>query len=139
MSSLMSSRSGAGSQDTRRVADAALLCGAGIRDGGVSLRVRAPPRQEIYVVLDREANTRSHLSPMAISQGTRPPARAHSIASVSTLRPARGGRAHGPSQAVDPSAYSGMVMLWPGVRLKGRVVYGMRVGTFARRHLGRSG
>jgi maltooligosyltrehalose trehalohydrolase len=37
---------------------------------------------------------------------------------------------HGPSMAVDPNAYAWSDSAWPGVEMKGQVIYEMHVGTF---------
>jgi maltooligosyltrehalose trehalohydrolase len=39
---------------------------------------------------------------------------------------------HGPSQVVDPAAFRWTDQSWPGVKLRGQVIYEMHVGTFTR-------
>jgi maltooligosyltrehalose trehalohydrolase len=37
---------------------------------------------------------------------------------------------HGPSQVIDPSAFSWHDQTWPGISLKGQVIYELHIGTF---------
>jgi maltooligosyltrehalose trehalohydrolase len=39
---------------------------------------------------------------------------------------------HGPSQVVDPSSFTWTDEAWPGVKLRGQVVYEMHIGTFTK-------
>lgn len=39
---------------------------------------------------------------------------------------------HGPSQVIDPSAFQWTDQKWPGVKIKGQVLYEMHIGTFTR-------
>jgi maltooligosyltrehalose trehalohydrolase len=122
-----------------------LPCGAEIVDGGVDFRVWAPERAAVQVVLvDAAGKVLARRTMDEESNGffsVRMPEAAHGSLYYFQLDndrqqyPDPASRfqphgVHGPSQVIDPSRYEWSDGAWPGVRLKGQVVYELHVGTF---------
>lgn len=113
---------------------------------GVHFRVWAPRRRSVQVVLD-PGGDRAESIPLEREEekdgyfsGFAPGARSGALYSFrldddETLYPDPASRAqpegpHGPSQVVDPGAFRWTDGGFPGVGLRGQVVYEMHVGTF---------
>jgi maltooligosyltrehalose trehalohydrolase len=112
-------------------------------DGRTHFRVWAPRRHAVGVVL--EGPTEGKTSLAAEEQGyfagfgDAPPGTRYRfrLDGETTLYPDPASRfqpegPHGPSQVVDPSAFSWTDQGWRGVRLPGQVIYEMHIGTFTR-------
>jgi maltooligosyltrehalose trehalohydrolase len=141
-------RSTAGIPSTRRLPVGAEPLGG----GGVNFRVWAPRCRSVEVVTSdapaaqnrvREQAAAFHLTaePGGYFSGTVKEARAGSLYRFRLdgkgLFPDPGSRfqpegPHGPSQVVDPAAFSWTDHSWPGVELEGQVIYEIHVGTFTR-------
>jgi maltooligosyltrehalose trehalohydrolase len=115
-----------------------LPVGANVMDGGVHFRVWAPRRQRVDVVVEGRS---TRLEPEADGYfATFVP----DVPDGATYRFQLDGGAlypdpasrrqpegpHGPSQVVDPSRFPWTDAGWPGISLRGQVLYEMHVGTF---------
>jgi maltooligosyltrehalose trehalohydrolase len=115
-------------------------------EGGVHFRVWAPRCQQVEVVLAGEmCHGRALHMPLIAEEngyfsGTVPQARAgtlywYSLDGSEAHYPDPASRfqpkgPHGPSQVVDPAAFTWTDAAWPGVCLEGQVMYEMHIGTF---------
>jgi maltooligosyltrehalose trehalohydrolase len=123
-----------------------LSMGAELASGGVHFRVFAPKRKHVEVVIESSGApsrtlmlTRSDDGHFA---GLCDGVRAGSLYRLrldgdAKLFPDPASRfqpdgPHGPSQVVDPSSFTWTDEAWPGVKLRGQVVYEMHIGTFTK-------
>ena len=115
-------------------------------DGMVSVRVWAPDRERVTVVMDGLAtglardtvrgsnrNGDGHFS--GLVQGRSGSRYGFSLDDDARLYPDPASRfqpdgPHGLSEVVDPSSYAWQDAHWPGISLKGQVLYELHVGTF---------
>jgi maltooligosyltrehalose trehalohydrolase len=121
-------------------ADRRYPIGAEVTAGGVAFRVWAPLRQTVAVAIEAGREYPLQREPGGYFAAT--VAEAHAGARYrfrldqdKTLYPDPASRfqpdgPHGPSQVVDPAAYSWRDRNWHGVTLAGQVIYEMHVGTF---------
>ncbi len=117
-----------------------LPVGAEPSDGGVSFRVWAPERKSVAVVLKEGGEHPLQPEDGGYFSGWVTEARAGSnyrfrLDAENPLYPDPATRfqpegVHGPSEVVDPLAYRWGDASWPGVKLKGQVVYELHIGTF---------
>jgi maltooligosyltrehalose trehalohydrolase len=120
--------------------------GAEIVPGGVHFRVFAPKRKQVEVVIESGGApartlmlTRSDDGYFAgLCDGVRAGALYRlRLDGDAKLLPDPASRfqpegPHGPSQVVDPSAFTWTDEAWPGVKLRGQVVYELHIGTFTK-------
>lgn len=119
-----------------------LPVGAEVVEGGTHVRVWAPGRRQVEVVVDRAraqalaAETGGYFSGMleGVGEGARYRLR---LDGRPDLYPDPASRfqpegPHGPSQVVDPSRFRWGDGGWSGLELRGQVFYEMHVGTFTR-------
>ena len=115
--------------------------GAEIHDGGVHFRVWAPRHRYVEVVLESAASPSS--GELEAESGGYFAAFVPGVKAGDRYRFRLGGRLypdpasrfqpegpHGPSQVVDPFAFSWRDRDWRGVELRGQVLYEMHIGTF---------
>ncbi len=115
--------------------------------GGVHFRVWAPRRKSVKAIIEGQAGRERQVielggEPDGYFSGTAKAAGAGALYRFKldmdeNLYPDPASRfqpegPHGPSQVVDPSRFKWTDADWPGVRLKGQVIYEMHVGTFTR-------
>ena len=118
-------------------------------EGGVHFRVWAPRRQRVQVVLeppldgtgevgarsvDLERGEHGYFAGLVPDAGAGTHYRFH-VDDDPSLYPDPASRlqpdgVHGPSAVVDPSSFEWSDANWPGVELRGQVIYEMHVGTF---------
>ncbi len=117
-----------------------LPVGAEVTTEGVEFRVWAPKRRRVDVVIEGRA-TALHAEPdgyfSAHVGGARSDARYRFRLDDDVLCPDPASRRQpegpdGPSQVVDARRFSWTDANWPGVVLRGQVIYEMHVGTFTR-------
>ena len=115
--------------------------------GGVHFRVWAPRRKSVKVIIEGQAGREQQV----IELGGEPDGYFSCTAKAAgdgalyrfkldtdeKLYPDPASRfqpegPHGPSQIIDPNRFKWTNTDWPGVRLKGQVIYEMHVGTFTR-------
>ena len=116
-----------------------------VRDEGVHFRVWSPDHQHVVLVLEDEAGgvvREVPLEPEAegyhavFASGVRPGARyRYKSAESDALHQDPASRfqpegPHGPSQVIDPAAFTWTDGSWRGVGIEGQVIYEMHVGTF---------
>jgi maltooligosyltrehalose trehalohydrolase len=120
--------------------------GAELASGGVHFRVFAPKRKQVEVVIESSGApartlmlTRSDDGYFAgLCDGVRAGALYRlRLDGDAKLLPDPASRfqpdgPHGPSQVVDPSSFTWTDQAWPGVKLRGQVVYELHVGTFTK-------
>jgi maltooligosyltrehalose trehalohydrolase len=119
-----------------------LPIGAEPVDRGVHFRVWAPSRRSVEIVMDRAATISLQQEENGYFSGTLETARPglryqFRLDGASRLFPDPASRfqpdgPHGPSEVVDPGSFRWTDTNWPGIRLKGQVIYEMHVGTFTR-------
>ena len=123
-----------------------LSMGAEVAGGGVHFRVFAPKRRLVEVVIESGAApartltlTRSDDGFFAgLCDGVRAGSRYRlRLDGDAKLFPDPASRfqpdgPYGPSQVIDPSSFTWTDQSWPGVKLRGQVVYEMHVGTFTK-------
>jgi maltooligosyltrehalose trehalohydrolase len=132
-------------QVTRR-----LSMGAELYAGGVHFRVFAPKRKRVEVVIEGTSprpGARALALPLTRTddghfEGVADGLRAGALYRLrldgdEKLYPDPASRfqpdgPHGPSQVIDPTSFPWTDQTWPGVKLKGQVVYEMHVGTFTK-------
>jgi len=126
---------------TRRRANRRLPVGAEIVEGGVHLRLWAPRRRRVDVVVDGyerplDAEGDGYFSTLVekMRAGDRYRFR---VDGGEDLYPDPASRfqpegPHGPSEVVDAMAFRWANGPWPGIELRGQVFYEMHVGTFTR-------
>ncbi len=117
-----------------------------IPDGGVHFRVWAPARQQVTVVFERSPDG-ANPPPTVLTQepdgyfsalvaeGTAGSRYRFRLDDEPALYPDPVSRwqpegVEGPSEVVDPAAYSWRDSNWPGISLAGQVIYEMHIGTF---------
>ncbi len=120
--------------------------GAELASGGVHFRVFAPKRKQVEVVIESSGApartlmlTRSadgHFAGLCDGVGAGSLYRLR-LDGDAKLFPDPASRfqpdgPHGPSQVVDPSSFAWTDQAWPGVKLRGQVVYELHVGTFTK-------
>jgi maltooligosyltrehalose trehalohydrolase len=121
-----------------------LPVGAEVGDGGAQFRVWAPHHRRVNVVVETGPAAGEHpLEPEPNGYFSRSVAGARA---GDLYRFRLGGKGlfpdpasrsqpdgpHGPSRLVDPAAFAWTDSGWPGVALRGQVLYEMHVGTFTR-------
>jgi maltooligosyltrehalose trehalohydrolase len=114
--------------------------GAEVTAHGTAFRVWAPKRSRVSVVVERRGDHPLRPESDGYFSGTVAEARPGTryrfrLADDKTLYPDPASRfqpdgPHGPSQVVDPGAYSWNDTGWKGVSLEGQVLYELHVGTF---------
>jgi maltooligosyltrehalose trehalohydrolase len=114
--------------------------GAELTDAGVSFRVWAPDRRRVDVVIEGRADSALVKDAGGYFEGTVRGVRAGDryrfrLDGEGACFPDPASRfqpdgPHGPSEVVDPAAYSWSDERWRGVAAKDRIVYEMHVGTF---------
>jgi maltooligosyltrehalose trehalohydrolase len=125
--------------------DRRLPVGAEVRGGGVHFRVWAPRHRRVAVVLESEGPPRRaelDAEPGGYFSKLVPGVEAGDLyrfrlGGGEKLFPDPASRfqpdgPHGPSQVVDPDAFEWSDRDWPGVSLRGQVLYELHVGTFTR-------
>jgi maltooligosyltrehalose trehalohydrolase len=117
-----------------------------IAPGQTHFRVWAPKAQHVDLVLEESAEKNAHRTfhPLTLEEGGYFSGVAHAAAgSLYRFRlnkaehfhpdPASRFQPHGPhgsSQVVDPTQFQWTDSEWPGVKLKGQIIYEMHIGTF---------
>jgi len=115
-------------------------------DGGVHFRVFAPKRKRVEVAIEssrpRTVTLTRGQGPDGFFEGFGDGVRAGTLYRLRLdddpkLYPDPASRfqpegPHGPSQVVDPTSFRWTDQAWPGVKLRGQVVYEMHVGTFTK-------
>ena len=116
-------------------------------EGGAHFRVWAPRRKNVKVIIEAQAGREQQVielgsEPDGYFSGTAKAANDGSLYRFKLdadekLYPDPASRfqpdgPHGPSQIIDPSRFEWTNTNWPGVRLKGQVIYEMHIGTFTR-------
>ena len=113
-------------------------------EGGVHFRVFAPKRKRVEVVIESPRPRTVSLTRTSdgFFEGVGDGVRAGTLYRLrldddAKLYPDPASRfqpegPHGPSQVVDPTTFRWTDQAWPGVHLRGQVVYEMHVGTFTR-------
>jgi maltooligosyltrehalose trehalohydrolase len=123
-----------------------LSMGAELASGGVHFRVFAPKRKHVEVVIETSGGPARTLrltrSDDGYFAGLCDGVRAGSLYRLRLdddpkLFPDPASRfqpdgPHGPSQVIDPASFTWTDQAWPGVKLRGQVVYEMHVGTFTK-------
>lgn len=122
-----------------------LPIGAELRPGGVHFRVWAPLHRQVEVVLAAQAEPHRielEAEPDGFHSAFVPGVEAGAhyrfrLGGGEKLYPDPASRfqpdgPHGPSRIVDPSAFAWTDRDWPGVSLRGQVIYELHVGTFTR-------
>ncbi|HST19646.1 MAG TPA: alpha-amylase family glycosyl hydrolase, partial [Blastocatellia bacterium] len=116
-------------------------------EGGAHFRVWAPRRKNVKVIIEAQGGREQQV----IELGSEPDGYFSGTANAANdgalyrfkldtdekLYPDPASRfqpdgPHGPSQIIDPSRFEWTNTDWPGVRLKGQVIYEMHIGTFTR-------
>ncbi len=116
-------------------------CGVGVeleRDGRVSVRVWAPRRARVVVVMDGRATRLDRDGDgwfSGIVDGRPGSTYGFSLDDEARLYPDPASRfqpdgPHGLSEVIDPSSYGWRDADWPGISLEGQVFYELHVGTF---------
>src|SRR5690242_12831827 len=117
--------------------------GAQLTDSGVRFRVWAPSARRVTVVIEGDRPAQHELSAerngyfSATVEAVRPGAlyryrldeRGPYPDPCSRFQPEG---PHGPSQVIDANAFAWSDGAWPGVQMKGQVIYEMHIGTFTR-------
>jgi maltooligosyltrehalose trehalohydrolase len=117
--------------------------GAQVTTGGVRFRVWAPSARSVRVVLEgrEQAQVSLEAEPNGVFSVTVPGIGAGTLYRYrldehgpypdpcSRFQPSG---PHGPSMVVDPNAYVWQDSGWPGVEMKGQVIYEMHIGAFTR-------
>ncbi|HET6247680.1 MAG TPA: malto-oligosyltrehalose trehalohydrolase [Tepidisphaeraceae bacterium] len=113
-----------------------------LRGGGVSFRVWAPLHQAASIVFENNVLPCTSLvrKPDGYFSGFAPDARSgmryrFRLGDGETLYPDPASRfqpdgPHGPSQIIDPTAFSWTDAAWPGITPNDQVIYEMHIGTF---------
>jgi maltooligosyltrehalose trehalohydrolase len=116
-------------------------------EGGAHFRVWAPRRKNVKVIIEAQAGQEQQVielssEPDGYFSGTAKAANdgalyRFKLDTDEKLYPDPASRfqpdgPHGPSQIIDPRRFEWTNTNWPGVRLKGQVIYEMHIGTFTR-------
>jgi maltooligosyltrehalose trehalohydrolase len=113
--------------------------GAELQAGGVHFRVWAPRRTQVTVAFESGQDAELQREPggyfSGLAQGAAAGARYRLRLDGGDCFPDPASRfqpqgPHGPSQVVDPSAFSWTDAEWRGAHLEGQVIYEMHIGTF---------
>lgn len=120
--------------------------GAEVIDGGTHFRVWAPRRKEVEVVIEQEGGEQTFRAVQLYAEADGYFSGAVSdigdgdlyrfrLDGEEALYPDPASRfqpqgPHGPSRVVDPRLFNWSDSAWPGVALKGGIIYEMHIGTF---------